>query len=219
MKISILCSDKKHPVIFFLKKWINQNSDNYQIELVHNKAELLGGDILFLVSCAEIVTASDRALYGLSLVLHASNLPLGRGWSPHIWEIIRGAELITLSLIEAQDQVDTGRIWHQMTLCVPKHALWNEINEQLFNAEVTMIEFAINNINAIVPRCQDLTIAPTYYLKRTPDSSKLDVQLSIASQFDLIRVCDPARFPAFFEMYGQKYKITLEKINGMSNEN
>jgi methionyl-tRNA formyltransferase len=56
----------------------------------------------------------DRAKYDSSLVLHASDLPAGRGWSPHIWAITNGAESVTLSLLEAEDQVDSGRIWKKM---------------------------------------------------------------------------------------------------------
>lgn len=219
MKISILCSDESHPVNAFLQRWITRNRDSHQISLVRKKKELLGGDILFLVSCSEIVSAADRAFYRASLVLHASNLPVGRGWSPHIWQIIGGAQEVTLSLLEAEDKVDSGRIWHQTTFLVPKHALWNEINERLFNAEIKLIDLAVHEFDTVIPKPQDIAMMPTYYPRRTPDASKLDAERSIASQFDLIRVCDPTRFPAFFELHGHKYKLTLEKINEKSNQN
>ena len=217
MNISILCSDERHPVNPFLQRWIDQNRDIHQISLVRKKNELLGGEILFLVSCAEIISAADRAVYRASLVLHASNLPVGRGWSPHIWQIIGGAQEITLSLLEAEDKVDSGRIWHQAIFRVPKHALLDEINEQLFNAEIELINLAINDFYTVIPKPQDITMVPTYHPRRTPDASKLDPERSIASQFDLIRVCDPMRFPAFFELHGNKYKLTLEKINDLPN--
>jgi methionyl-tRNA formyltransferase len=219
MKISILCSDENHPVNSFLQRWIDQNRDNHQISLVRNKKELLGGEILFLVSCSEILSAADRAIYKTSLVLHASKLPLGRGWSPHIWQVIEGAQEITLSLLEVENKVDSGRIWHQTTFPVPKHALWNEINERLFTAEIELIDRAVHEFDIVIPKPQNTANVSTYYPRRTPTSSKLDSERSIASQFDLMRVCDPTRFPAFFELHGHKYKLTLEKINGKSNQN
>lgn len=221
MKISILCSDESHPVNAFLQRWIDQNRDSHQISLVRKKKELLGGDILFLVSCSEIVSAADRALYRASLVLHASRLPEGRGWSPHIWQIIEGAQEATLSLLEAEDKVDSGRIWYQVTFPVPKHALWDEINELLFNAEIELIDLAVHEFDTVIPKPQGMKIATElpYYPRRTPEASKLDAECSIASQFDLIRVCDPTRFPAFFEMHGKKYKLTVEKIHDKSNKN
>jgi len=56
-----------------------------------------------------------------TLVLHASALPKGRGWSPHIWGIVQRDDYITLSLIEAEEEIDTGRIWKQKRINIPKY--------------------------------------------------------------------------------------------------
>ncbi|MDB4616933.1 hypothetical protein OAE23_02415, partial [Synechococcus sp. AH-551-E11] len=104
------------------------------------------------------------------------------------------------------------------TFLVPKHALWDEIDELLFNAEIELIDLAVREFNTVIPKPQDIAKVPTYYPRRTPDASKLDVDCSIVSQFDLIRVCNPVRFPAFFELHGKKYKLTLEKIDDFPNQ-
>ena len=72
---------------------------------------LAGGEILFLVSCNEIIGKDVRDRYMATLVIHASDLPKGRGWSPHIWQIIEGKKEIMVSLLEAEDAVDSGAIW------------------------------------------------------------------------------------------------------------
>jgi len=213
MNITLLCIDPSHPVNAHLLRWIEINRVDHDISLVRTKKDLGGGDVLFLISCSEIISSLDRAAYRASLVLHASDLPHGRGWSPHIWEIIKGAENITLSLLEAEDAVDSGRIWHQIILPIPKHALWDEINEQLFSAEIALIDFAVKEFDTIIPVEQNHTIEPTYFPRRKPADSKIDPELSIATQFDLIRVSDPNRFPAYFELHGHNYKLILEKIN------
>ncbi|MDC0309182.1 UDP-glucuronic acid dehydrogenase [bacterium] len=213
MKITLLCSDPSHPVNAHLLRWIESNRGDHDVSLVRTKKDLDGGDILFLISCSEIISSLDRSDYRASLVLHASDLPYGRGWSPHIWEITKGSETITLSLLEADDAVDSGRIWKKITLPIPKHALWGEINEQLFSAEIALIDFAVKEFNAITPVEQSLNIEPTYHPRRSPIDSKIDPTLSIETQFDLIRVCDPIRFPAYFYLRGHKYKLVLEKIN------
>ena len=132
MNITFLCSDPNHPVNQYLMRWIAEHESEHDIVLARSKAELIGGEILFLISCSEIISFTDRSAYEASLVLHASDLPRGRGWSPHIWNIIGGANHVTVSLLEAEDAVDTGRLWHQVTFPIPKHALWNEINDELF---------------------------------------------------------------------------------------
>jgi len=214
MKITLLCTDEKHPVNNYLHQWMELSQDFHEISLVRRKQDLLGGDILFLISCSEIVGAEERALYRVSLVIHASKLPQGRGWSPHIWRIIEGAEEVTLSLLEAEDKVDSGRIWQQICFSVPADALWDDINASLFSAEIELINFAVKHFNSIEPQEQDSSIEPTYYPRRTPVDSRIDPDQSIASQFNQVRVCDPGRFPAYFDLHGHRYKITLEKING-----
>ena len=214
MKITVLCSDPLHPIDIYLERWVLLNKTLHEISIVRRKSDLIGGDILFLVSCSQIIDATDRAPYGVCLVLHASDLPVGRGWSPHIWAIIKGAEKITVSLLEADDQVDSGKIWKKIEFQVPKHALWNEINESLFEAEIELMNFALENFNDIVPVEQNPKIIPSYYPRRTFEDSKIDTRRSLEEQFDQIRVCDPLRFPAFFYLHGHRYNIILERING-----
>ena len=213
MKVSIVCSNPAHPVNTYLLQWIERHCQTHDIELVRKKIELTGGDMLLLVSCGEILTAKDRASYGVSLILHASDLPRGRGWSPHVWELAAGASHITLSLLEAQDKVDSGKIWKKLHIPVPPTALWDEINQLLFTGEVQLMDFALELYSHIEPLEQPADVEPTYFRLRTPKDSWIDPHRTIAEQFDLIRVCDPIRFPAFFEYRGQRYVLKLEKLN------
>jgi methionyl-tRNA formyltransferase len=213
VRISFLCNDPDHPVNEYLKEWASLQNGTHRVELVQNKSNLSGGDLLFLVSCSEILTCEEREAYRFALVLHASDLPTGRGWSPHIWEIINGRTEITLTLLEATDQIDSGPIWKKVKIQVPKDALWNEINILLFEEEMRLINFAASEIDSIRPTPQNESITPVTYKRRCPEDSEINPAESIASQFDLIRVCDPDRFPAFFRLRGSKYKLTLEKID------
>lgn len=213
MKITILCSDREHPVNAYLDSWIETAQRHHQIELIRSRSELTDGDFLFLVSCSEIIQVQHRQSYRHTLVLHASDLPKGRGWSPHVWELVGGAETITLSLLEAEDKVDSGRIWLKRSIPVPKTALWYEVNQRLFEAEVSLMQDALEQYDDIEPCPQPQDCIPTYYRKRTPFDSQVDPNGTIAEQFNLIRMCDPERYPAWFELNGQKYKLTLEKID------
>ncbi|MCO4202477.1 formyltransferase family protein [Aeromonas taiwanensis] len=212
MNITILCSSESHPVNNMLNDWVQINSARHTIQLVRRKSELSEGDLLFLVSCSEIITASERSRFKKTLVIHASDLPQGRGWSPHIWEIIGGATNITVSLLEAEDIVDSGDIWKKYHVHIPNHSLYDEINELLFEAESELMDYAVTNFHVIQPQKQSASIEETYYPRRNAEDSEVDPHLSIASQFGLIRVCDPERFPAFFTLHGHKYKLTLEKV-------
>ena len=196
MNISVLITSIEHPINAYIDKWVEKNK-NHQINIVHSKEELVSGEILFLISCSEIISKLEKGKYKKTLVIHASDFPIGRGWSPHVWEVINGATDITLSLLEAEDKVDTGDIWKKVGVSIPKTALFDEINELIFNAELELMSFAVSNYNTIKPKRQ-LNIDSTYWPKRSPKDSEIDANKRISEQFDLIRVCDPDRFPAFF---------------------
>ena len=51
----------------------------------------------------------------------------------------------------------------------------------------------------------------TYYKRRKPVDSELDISRPIRDQLNLLRVVDNERYPAFFYAHGQKYKLTIEK--------
>ena len=75
-----------------------------------------------------------------------------------------------------------------------------------------LIEFAIENFDNLQKYSQNSDIEATYYPKRKPKDSEIDPNKTISEQFDLIRVCDPQRFPALFHHRGETYKIILEKL-------
>ena len=211
MKIFILCSSEKHPIIPYLQKWKAQMEYmGHQIIMCSRKSLLETGDILFLISCSERIVEADHQKFRHVLVLHASDLPKGRGWSPHVWDILNGSEYITLSLIEAAENIDTGDVWKKIILPVKRYLLWNEINHILFQGELELMTWAIQNHANVVPKVQDVSEIATYWPRRSEQDSRLEIEKSIKEQFDLLRICDPDRYPAYFEMYGRKYKLRLE---------
>jgi methionyl-tRNA formyltransferase len=216
MKISIICSDTEHPIYPCLQAWKSKHEGMHDIELVQRKVDLGGGDLLFLISCNEVLTTNDRSTYEVALVIHASDLPEGRGWSPHIWQILEGRNEFMVTLLEAEDQVDSGAIWTQRKIRLSGHELIDEINQYLFSIELELMDFAVMNFKTICPHQQD-TRSATYYRQRRPDDSRLDPNKTIADQFDLLRVCDSNRYPAFFDYRGHRYRVILEKEKESEN--
>ncbi|MDP3157116.1 MAG: formyltransferase family protein [Archangium sp.] len=193
-----------------LVAWTARHARNHQTRIVRKVAELDAGELLFLISCHEIVRAEVRARFGATLVIHASDLPVGRGWSPHIWQILEGKNEIPVTLLQAEDGVDSGAIWAQTVIRLQGHEMAGEINEALFAAESELMDQALELAATPRPRAQD-SRAPTYYPKRSRTDSELDPNKTIAEQFDLLRVCDNDRYPAFFRFRGHSYIVKIEK--------
>ncbi|HID45049.1 MAG TPA: UDP-glucuronic acid dehydrogenase [Chromatiaceae bacterium] len=211
MNISIICSDTLHPIYPLLERWKNTHNQHHSIQLVSRKQDLTHGDILFLISCHEVIGNEIRKNFSKTLVIHASDLPYGRGWSPHIWHILEGKNQFMVSLIEAEDKIDTGAIWKKIAIHIGPDELFDEINSKLFDVELELMDFAIDQFKSIHPQSQPDTGA-TYYRKRTPEDSRIDPYKTISEQFDLIRISDPDRYPAFFDYNGYRYNIHFEKV-------
>ena len=51
----------------------------------------------------------------------------------------------------------------------------------------------------------------TYFSRRYPKDSELDINESLKSQFNLLRVVDNENYPAFFVIHGTKYILKIYK--------
>jgi len=208
--ITVVISSSEHPINRWVEHWAAARVGSQSISIVRRPDDAEGGDICFLVSCTEIVPLSMRAKYQKVLVIHASDLPIGRGWSPHIWTIIAGGQEVVVSLLEASAKVDQGSVWKKIKYEIPKYYLYDDIMEVINKAHIELMDFAIEHYKTVIPRAQDAGIKPTYFQKRTPADSEISVFKSISEQFNTLRMCDHKRFPAFFELHGKKFKIKIE---------
>jgi methionyl-tRNA formyltransferase len=208
-RVSILSTQPQHPVNAWLEQWKGR-STGIQVDILRDARELIGGDFLFLVSCHQIVPKEIRTLFRRALVLHASALPKGRGMSPHIWQILEGANSITITLLNAEDALDSGDIWHQIELRFDGTELYDEINRKIFDAELMLMDWALAHCDRITPRKQEGD--PSFYRKRRPVDSAIDPSRPLVESFNQLRVADPERYPAYFEYRGQKYRIRIEKM-------
>lgn len=204
MRVDVFCSDRRHHSWAALELW----AESRGAFLTDDIDELRGGDLLVLVSCTQYVERAIRNRYGRALVIHESDLPEGRGWSPLAWQIIAGRNAFTVSLIEAADSIDAGDVLAKEKFSLEGHELSAEINDVRDAVRIRLLDFAVENPDAkAVPQAG----MSSKYDRRTPEDSRLDPQRSIASQFDLLRICEP-RFPAFFELRGHRYEISLRKV-------
>lgn len=197
MRIAIICTSEDHPIYPHLRAWAHAKSQQHEVELVKHSSDLdpRGGELLFLISYHEILSRDIRERYRTCLVIHASDLPEGRGWSPLVWQILEGSNTITVTLFEAGDELDCGPVWHKQQIHFEGHDLADEIYAALFAAEMELMDYAVENFGCVQPVFQSGT--PSYYRRRTPEVNRLDIHSSIAQQFNLLRCAEEQRYPAF----------------------
>ena len=173
--------------------------------ILSDKSELSGGDYLFLISCTQILKA-ERERYKQVFVIHESDVPYGRGWSPLAWQILEGESDIVITLMEAADSVDSGDVFAKKTLNLNGTELADEIHQKCALVKIELMEMAVaGDIERVAQ-----TGEPSYYRRRVPEDSRIDIEKSLKSQFNLLRICEP-RFPAFFEYLGSRYEVSVRK--------
>jgi len=141
--------------------------------------------------------------------VHSSDLPHGKGWSPLTYQILEGKNEIVNTLFEAVDAVDAGNIYLQNIMRFDGYELLGELHDiQGKKINELVLEFVSKYPN-IVARKQEGK--ESFYKKRGSRDSELDISKTIAEQFDLLRVVDNEKYPAFFKHRGKKYIIKIHK--------
>ena len=143
------------------------------------------------------------------LVVHESDLPKGRGFAPLQWGVLEGKNEITACLLDVNEEVDTGQIYDKVTASLDGTELYDELRDKQAEITFRLINRFLENRDGHNPLKQVGT--PTYYRKRNPEDSRLDIDKTIRQQFNLLRVCNNEGWPAFFELYGQTYIIKIHK--------
>ncbi|MDB4477325.1 hypothetical protein N9018_03865, partial [Rhodopirellula sp.] len=186
----------------------------HDVRLTSNKCEIESGDILFLLSVWEVVPEQLLALNAHNLIVHESDLPKGRGWSPVSWQILNGAEEIPLCLIEAEKRVDAGVVYIRSTFNLEGTELIEDIRELQANATIKLCLAFMQDFPHILREANPQTGEATYYKRRRPECSGIDPTTAIADCFDLFRIADNEKYPVFFEYRGKKYKLAITHMRG-----
>ncbi len=181
----------------------------HEVRLIHSKKDLEQGDVLFMLSCFELINSAHLALHRNNIVIHESLLPQGKGWSPASWQILENQNTIHLSLFEAVEALDAGDIYFTDKLELNGSELADEWREKLAELKIMMCLRYIDEYNHLTASPQ--SGEESFYPRRRPSDCQLDIDQSIREQFNLLRIVDNDHYPAFFEMQGERYVIKITK--------
>ncbi|MBI1245706.1 MAG: methionyl-tRNA formyltransferase [Alphaproteobacteria bacterium] len=177
--------------------------------LVMRQEDVRSGGIAFFLGCLRLTRPEIIARNFRNLVIHAGDLPRDKGFSPWTWSILRGQNRVPVCLLEAAQAVDSGDIVYKEWIEFDGHELVDEIRDRIGNAHVDLCARFMSEPSPLpgVPQSGE----PTLLRRRGPEDSRIDPTLPLAEQFDLLRVVDNERYPAFFEHRGHRYMLTIRK--------
>jgi methionyl-tRNA formyltransferase len=167
------------------------------------------GDCAFFLSVEGIVKLEYLERNTHNIVIHASAVPQGKGWSPMTWQILEGKDDITISLFEAAERVDSGDVYDRETVRFDGSELIDELREKEAAAIQTL---ALRFIDVYPPKdVEKQKGKETFYPRRKPEDSELDPSKSLVESFNALRVADNERYPTFFKHKGHTYILKIYK--------
>lgn len=213
----------KNYTIYFTSdegSWINPFIDKlieelkprgHKIHKIHNSTQLGVGDFNFILSYSKVIDAKCLGKNKHNLVVHESDLPEGKGWSPLTWQILEGKNNIPICLFEADEDVDSGEIYIKRNMKFSGSELLDELHIQQGETTIEMCRQFIEEYPEILNTAVQQTGKETFYSKRTPEDSRLDPTKTIREQFNLLRIVDNEKYPAYFQINNHRYELTIRK--------
>jgi len=195
-----------------LVEGITANGDVAVMARSHD--DVPAGEIAFYLGCVKITPPEVLARNKRNLVVHASDLPKGRGFSPLTWQIIEGLNAFPICLILANERVDEGPIVYRQLIELRGDELLAELHDVVGDFHVSLAMRYLKEPQE--PQSKKQTGEPTYYKRRCPEDSRLDPHKSIAEQFNQLRTVDNEKYPAFMDFLGCRYILKVKKIDPKS---
>ena len=189
---------------FYKKKLIKEG---FECKAVNSESKVEKGDILLLLSCNRLYKSLNLNKH--NIVVHASDLPKGKGMSPVTWQVLEGKDKIPITLFEAEEEFDSGKYYYKDYINLEGHELVDEIRKNLTEKIFKLIDKFLINYPKIKSFSQ--VGSSTFYPKRLPKDSELDIYISLFSNIKKLRISDNERYPSFFYYKGHKYFIKIFK--------
>lgn len=166
-------------------------------------------ELCFMLSYSQIVNKEQLGKCKHNLVVHESALPQGKGWSPLTWQILEGKAVVPICLFEAAESVDAGDIYIQREMKFAGTELVEGLRQVQGRTTIAMCQEFVARYPVILQEARQQQGMESFYPRRRPEDSRLDMNKTLAEQFELLRVVDNQKYPAFFEYRGRKYRLEI----------
>jgi len=129
--------------------------------------------------------------------IHMTDLPYGRGGSPLQNLIIKGHKVTKLTALKMTQELDTGDIYHKVSLDLLGSA--QEIFIDAANKAYELIKFIVEN----KPNPQPQEGEVVTFDRRKPDQSEIPKDITIDKIYDHVRMLDADTYPSAYIDHGE----------------
>ena len=208
----IFCTAKSSWINSYLNEFLKDLTKKYQLKIIYSFKDIKkNNDIIFYLGYNKLVDDKYLSLSKINLVVHESDLPKGKGWSPVTWGILGGKTKFTATLFKAIKKIDSGNYFLKKKFIINKNSLLNDIRKEQFIATKFLVNKFLDKYPAILKKEKKQIGKANFLKKRTPKDSEININQSILSQFNHLRTIDEKRYPGWFVLRGKKFKISIGK--------
>tara|TARA_Y100000590_G_scaffold464358_1_gene633598 strand:- start:3149 stop:3802 length:654 start_codon:yes stop_codon:yes gene_type:complete len=214
-KLTFLLDSKNPWFEKYLRKYNFRLKNKYIIKISKNYNNIKNQDIVFILSYTRILPSQFLKKNKLNLIVHESKLPKDKGFAPVAYQVLKNKRTIHLSLFEAVKKVDSGPIFLRDKFILNGTELSEELRAKQAFGKLKIIKKFLLKYPKLISKKQ--TGKGNFNKKRKPKDSKININKSIKSQFNLLRVSDNESYPCYFEYKKQKYVLKIYKKNKYDN--
>ena len=215
MKIGLLF-DKNNDWIskYLLKKNFESiKGKNIKITVANDIKKINNCEVVFILGYTKKITDEDLLRNKLNLVIHESNLPKDKGFSPIQYQILKGKNNLKVSLIIAEIEIDKGPIILKQDLNFNGTELYDEIRKKQAKTTIKIIKDFIKGYPQILKNKIKQKGFGTFNKELSNKNNELNIHQSINKQFNILRIGNNEKWPSHFYRKGIKYIIKIYKEN------
>lgn len=210
LSITLLVDQPDAWIVPYAQRLRGLLAQRHEVRLVHAAQDVPPGDLAFFLGCVRLVPAEVLGRNRLNLVVHESDLPRGRGWSPVAWQVLEGASEIPVVLFAATAEPDAGDVYLRDCIVLDGTELLPEIRQRQGEKTVQLVLRFVEQWPGLTPQAQ--AGEATSYPRRTRADDQLNPARPLAELFDRLRVADNDRYPAWFTLRGRNYQLRIDPL-------
>ena len=210
----------KYKIIFlfdktnmWIRKYINPKDfvlkKKFKVGVTSTLKNIKNYDIVIILGYTKIIDPEILSKNKLNIIVHPSKLPADKGFAPIAYQVLRNQKNIYFSIIKLEKKVDSGDIIFQKKVSLRGTELSSELREVQAHETIKILKKFLRKYPRM--RFKKQNGKSSFNKRRTKKDSEININKSIKSQFNLLRICDNNKYPAFFKYRNTKYVIKIYK--------
>lgn len=208
-KLTFLLDPKNLWIKPFLLKYNFNLKNKFIISFSSNYKKVNKQDLVFIMNYTKILPESFLKKNKECFIAHESKLPKYAGFAPVANQVLDNKKVIYISIIKAEKKVDTGDIYLTSEFKLSGNELSDELRKKQAVAKLRLIKNFLKKFPYLNPRHQ--TGVGSFKKRRTYNSNKININKSLKSQFNILRIADNEKYPAYFIYKNCRYILKIYK--------